>query len=121
MYESDDAGRSDVYVAPFPGPGGKRQVSASGGSQPRWGKDGKEIFFLAPDNKLMAAEVSRQGESLEIVTVRTLFQTRATGPGFQYDTAPDGQRFLINTQVDQKVSALRSHSSRTGRQVWTDR
>jgi Tol biopolymer transport system component len=104
-YQSDESRKDEIYVAPVPGPGGKRQVSISGGSQPRWRRDGKEIFFLAPDNKLMAAEVNSRGETLEIVTVRALFETRATGPGYQYDVTADGQRFLINTEVDHKVSA----------------
>jgi Tol biopolymer transport system component len=103
-YRSDESGKNEIYVAPFAGPGGKRQVSSAGGSQPRWRRDGNEIFFLAPDNKLMAAEVSGRTETLEILGVRPLFQTRATGPGYQYDVSADGQRFLINTEVDQKVS-----------------
>jgi hypothetical protein len=49
-----------VYVAQFPGPGGKWQVSTTGGNWPRWRHDGKEIFYLAPDNTLMAAEVNLQ-------------------------------------------------------------
>ncbi len=88
---------------PFPGPGGKRPVSASGGSQPRWHRDGKELFFLAPDNTLMAAEVSGRGEMFEVVTIRTLFKTRAAGPGYQYDVTADGQQYLINTMVDRKL------------------
>ena len=62
--ESDDSGRAEVYVTPFPGPGGKRQVSAAGGARPRWRRDGKEIFYLSPDNKMMAATVNGQGGKL---------------------------------------------------------
>lgn len=103
-FESDDSGKSDIYIAPFPGPGGKRQVSASGGSQPKWRRDGMEIYFLAPDSKLLVAEVSGRGETLEIGQVRVLFQTQATGPGSQYAVTGDGQRFLVNSSVDQRAA-----------------
>jgi serine/threonine protein kinase len=103
-YQSDESGKSEIYFAPFPGPGGKRQVSGSGGSQPKWRRDGKEIFFIAPDGRLMSAEVNGNGETLEIGIPRVLFQPRATGPGFQFDVADDGQRFLFNTVVEQKNS-----------------
>ncbi len=102
-YESNESDRSEIYLAPFPGPGGKRQVSASGGSQPRWRRDGKELYFLAPDNTLMATELRGDGEMLEVVTIRTLLKTRAAGHGYQYDVTADGGRFLINNLVDQKI------------------
>jgi serine/threonine protein kinase len=104
-YTSDESGRNEIYVMPFPGPGGKRQISTSGGSHPKWRSSGREIFYLAPDNKLMAAEVSGQGATLEVGAVRSLFEVR---PYFEvgsvYDLTSDGQRFLINTMVEQKAS-----------------
>ncbi len=104
-YESDESRRREIYVAPFPGPGGKRQISTAGGSYPRWRGDGKEIFYLALDNKLMAAEVNGQGATLEVGAVRPLFEARPAGAGNVYDVTADGQRFLVNTAVEQKVSS----------------
>jgi Tol biopolymer transport system component len=74
-YSSDESGRFQVYVVPFPGPGGKWQISTAGGQFPRWAQDGKEIFFLAPDNNLIAATVSSEGSGFEVGAVRLLFQT----------------------------------------------
>ena len=62
-YQSNESGRHEVYVAPFPGPGGKRQVSTAGGALPRWRADGKELFYRAADNRLMAAEVDANSGS----------------------------------------------------------
>ncbi len=106
-YQSDESGRDEVYVASFPGPGGKRQISTAGGTFPRWRSDGKEIFYLSPDNKLMAAEVKSQGATLDVGAARTLFDIRPGNrvSGYQYDATSDGQRFLVNTSVDQKVSS----------------
>ena len=104
-YTSDESGRNEIYVAPFPGPGGKQQISASGGRQPRWRGDGKEIFYLAPDNKLMAAEVNGPGASLVIGAVRPLFEAHPYESGYVYDATADGQRFLVNSVVEQKASA----------------
>jgi len=93
-YQSNESGRTEIYVAPFPGPGGKRQVSATGGTLARWRRDGKEIFFVAPDNKLMAVEVNVKGATLETGETHPLFGPFITGRGFLYDVSPDGQGFL---------------------------
>jgi DNA-binding winged helix-turn-helix (wHTH) protein/Tol biopolymer transport system component len=102
-YTSDESRRNEVYVLPFPGPGAKRQISTSGGQLPRWRGDGKEIFFIAPDNKLMAAEVNGQGAMFEVGTVRPLFEAQKTAPGYFYDVTSDGQRFLVGTAVEQRA------------------
>jgi Tol biopolymer transport system component len=112
VYESDESGRSEVYVAPFPGrsetPGSKWQISTTGGTQPRWRKDGKEIFYLAPDKRLMAAAVNGQNSAFEVGAVRSLFDTRAPStinPRSAYDVSPNGQRFLVNTLADDDAAA----------------
>ncbi|MEP6707319.1 MAG: protein kinase, partial [Pyrinomonadaceae bacterium] len=74
-YVLDELGSNQVYIAPFPGPGGKRQVSRGGGTEPRWRGDGKELFFLASDAKLMAVEVSAKELTLEIGNAQPLFET----------------------------------------------
>jgi len=93
-YKSDESGRYEIYVVPFPGPGGKRQVSLAGGTQPRWRADGKELFYIAPDRRLMTAEIGMKGADVEIGVVRPLFGPLETGQGYHYDVSPDGQRFL---------------------------
>ena len=83
-------------MVPFPGPGGKWQVSPRGGIAPRWRHDGKEIFYLSFDNKIMAAQVSGSGSSFVIGDVKPLFETRAVCAGVgPYDVTADGQRFII--------------------------
>jgi Tol biopolymer transport system component len=105
-YASDESGKFEVYVAPFPGPGGKWQVSVAGGDWPRWRRDGTEIFYLAPDNKLMAAAVNGKGSSFEVDAVKPLFDAHAApGVRYSYDVSGDGQRFLINTAPEQSASA----------------
>jgi dipeptidyl aminopeptidase/acylaminoacyl peptidase len=97
-YVSDESGSNQVYIASFPGPGGKWQASSAGGVEPRWRGDGKELFFLAPDNKLMAVQVSVFGESLTFGNAQPLFEVRpASAPGTHYDVSRDGQRFLVNS------------------------
>jgi Tol biopolymer transport system component len=104
-YQSPESGKPEVYVAPFPGPGGKRQVSVAGGGTPRWRRDGKELFYLAPDRQLMAAEVNGKGGAFEIGAVRPLFRTRAVAPALTYDVTADGQRFLVINSVDEEASS----------------
>jgi Tol biopolymer transport system component len=106
-YRSDESGRGEVYVTSFPKPGGKWQISTGGGNIARWRRDGREIFYLAPDNKLMAAQVNGQGPGVEVGPVRMLFQTRAKtiDTRYAYDVSADGQRFLVITPVEQTTSA----------------
>jgi serine/threonine protein kinase/Tol biopolymer transport system component len=96
-YISDESNNSQIYIAPFPGPGGKWQVSRNGGTEPRWRGDGKELFFLAPDNKMMAVTVNAKESSLELGNAQPLFDARpATTVGTHYDVTRDGKRFLID-------------------------
>lgn len=94
---SDESQRYEVYVAAFPGPGGKRQISTSGGVEPRWRQDGKEIFYIAPDGRLMAAAVSMKGDVLDVGAVSPLFAVTAVGAGYRYDVSSDGRHFLVRT------------------------
>jgi hypothetical protein len=100
-YSSLDAQRLEVYVMPYPGPGGKLQISPSGGTQPRWRSDGREIFYIGTDGRLMATEVKANGASLEVGRVQPLFGGLQAGStrAIPYDVAPGGQRFLVNVQV----------------------
>jgi serine/threonine protein kinase/Tol biopolymer transport system component len=109
-YHSNETGRYEVYVRSFPGPGGQQQVSTSGGIQARWRSDGQELYYIAPDGKLMAVSITMRGAAIEPGTPVALFQTRIWGGGTnanqgqQYDVSKDG-RFLLNTAVDDGAMA----------------
>jgi len=108
-YASNESGKWEIFVAPFPGPGGNWKVSAAGGSEPRWRRDGRELFYLAPDGKLMAVEV-KAGATFEAGAATPLFQTRrrvtvSSTDMFSYDVAPDGQRFLVAKDVGELTSS----------------
>ena len=95
-YMSTESGRAEIYVQSFPGPGGKWQVSSAGGSDPSWRADGKELFYRAPDQKLMAADI-RTGDDFQAGIPKPLFPGRVA-PGTarnKYLATPDGQRFLF--------------------------
>ncbi len=100
-YGSDETGRSEIYVQSFPVPGAKRQVSAAGGDQPRWRNDQKELFYLAPDGKLMSVE-ARTEPGFEAGIPVPLFSTHVPSIPLvgndrnQYLVTADGQRFLVN-------------------------
>jgi Tol biopolymer transport system component len=101
-YTSNESGRSEVYVQSFPLSGGKWQVSTGGGAQPHWRRDGKELFYIAPDRKLMAVDV-KIAATFETSAPKTLFQTqvvRYEAPN-RYLVTGDGQRFLVNSPVEE--------------------
>jgi dipeptidyl aminopeptidase/acylaminoacyl peptidase len=102
-YSSDESGRSEIYVTPFDGASGKRQISTGGGRFPKW--RGNEIFYLGLDNKLMVSEVNVKGETFEVGATRPLFEIRPGGPGIIYDVTTDGQRFLVNEAVEQQITS----------------
>ena len=102
-YASNESGKWEIYVSSFPGPGGNWKVSSAGGSEPRWRRDGEELFYLAPDGTLMALDV-KEGAAFEAEAARPLFQTRrrehtSAADLFSYDVSADGRRFLVNTDV----------------------
>ncbi len=105
-YCSNESGEYKVYVVPFPGPGGKWQVSPAGGCGPRWRRDGKEIFYLSSDNRLMATEVKAGGSSFEIGATHALFATRPYGVFGRFDVSADGQRFAIPYEAGQPSAAI---------------
>jgi Tol biopolymer transport system component len=103
-YSSDESGRREVYVQGFvpdhvPAAGiTKRQISTAGGAKPRWRRDGKEMYYIASDGKMMAVPVKSTATTFEVGVAVPLFATRTRGYT-PYDVAPDG-RFLINTATD---------------------
>ena len=104
-YVTNESGKSEVYVAPFRRAGGKQQISIAGGTIPRWRGDGSEIFYFAPDLKVMAAAVDGKGAKFEVKAVRPLFQTTAIAMGAEYDASSDGQRFLISMAPAQPTAS----------------
>ena len=96
-YMSNESGQSEVYIQTFPIGGGKWRVSTGGGVQPHWRRDGKELYYVATDRKLMAVDV-KLGGSVEIGATMPLFQTEISVPSpNRYAVTADGQRFLINS------------------------
>ena len=101
LYVSNESGRFEVYVQPYPGPGGKWQVSTDGGTEPSWNRNGLEIFYRS-GNKMMAVDVSTH-PGFSAGKPRTLFQgeylqSPVTAPN--YDISPDGQKFLMLKTTD---------------------
>jgi len=102
-YESNKSGRPEIYVQPFPGPGAESQISTSGGAQVRWQRDGKGLFYIGLDERLIAVSirVAGDGHSIEADAAVPLFATHVGGAlqpetGPLYMVSPDGQRFLMN-------------------------
>jgi Tol biopolymer transport system component len=106
-YSSDESGGYEIYVQSFHRGGGKRQVSTKGGVGPHWRRDGKELFYYSGDGKLMSVEV-KTGASFEASVPGALFEFRS-GNGLvvvaPYAVSADGQRFLLNTLVDESGGA----------------
>jgi serine/threonine protein kinase len=99
-YSSDKSGQWEVYVRSFPDPGFELPISTGGGGDPRWRRDGKELFYLAEDKKLMSVQIQTAAHRLEASVPRPLFETRVRGVNDQrnyYAVTADGQRFLFAT------------------------
>jgi len=99
-YVSDETKRNEIYVQTFPTPGGKWQISTNGGLYPVWSRDGKELFYIGADQKLMAVEVMG-GNTFQAGVPRPLFQTRLGSGVFAiwFDVSKDG-RFLMPVPVE---------------------
>ncbi len=105
-YTSDESGRFEVYVQEFPGPGGKWQISTRGGFQPTWRSDGRELYYISTDGRLMSVSIGTVPGFTAGVPV-PLFNTHISlsGADSQYAPSADGQRFLLITQ-DAEVTPL---------------
>jgi Tol biopolymer transport system component len=113
-YYSNESGRSEVYVVPFPDPSERWQLSNAGGNLPQWRGDGGEVFYAGRDNRLMAVLIGARGRELDVEAPRALFDARPVGPRSFFDVLPDGQRFLVNSRRGDSLS-----SSITILQNWT--
>jgi serine/threonine protein kinase/Tol biopolymer transport system component len=102
-YNSDESGNMEVYVQPWPGPGGKWQISNAGGGDPHWRGDGKEIFYATAENAVMAVPVSA-GASFEVGAPVKLFERPLVSVGVivrnRFTVTPDGQRFLVVSSAE---------------------
>ena len=98
-YISDESGRFEIYVQPYPTTGAKWQVSKNGGHWPHWRRDGKELFWLELDGTMMAAGVSA-GQTFQAEIATPLFKTGLTEIADRYSVSPDGQRFLLRMPVE---------------------
>ena len=108
-YSSNESGRFEVYVQAFPEPREKVLVSPNGGGQPRWRRDGKELFYVAPDDRLMAVPTTLStNERVTIGAASLLFVVRLAveavpgGNKQQYAVSSDGQRFLMNVATEER-------------------
>jgi Tol biopolymer transport system component len=110
-YESEISGRAEIYVSPFPDAASAPAVlvSKDGGSFPRWRRDGKELFYLSPDTKMMVVDVIST-PSFKVSAPKTLFDLREFTYGSDvartWDVSADGQRFLVNATEKQSVRPL---------------
>jgi len=98
-YTTDASGREEVYVQEFPRAQGKWQVSTNGGTQPRWRRDGKELFYVSAGGELIAVNVKAGVEGIDVSVQKRLFPLHIVPEDYTYGVTADGQRFLVNTVV----------------------
>ena len=106
-YQSDESGRYEVYVQPFPGPGRKFQISTDGGERPNWNPKGGELFYGSPGNKMMVVDVTTS-PAFSASRPRVLFEgleTSITDPTC-CEVSPDGERFLMIKEGDSSDAEL---------------
>jgi hypothetical protein len=102
-YLSDETGRFDVYIQSFPKPRGKVRISSNGGYRPEWRKDGKELYYITPEGKLMAAAVNGTGSVFQSSPPQPILSSvRIQGDTDrqQYQASADGTRFIVNAAVE---------------------
>ncbi len=106
-YQTDESGVAEVFVRSYPDLAERWQISTGGGSQPRWRGDGRELYFVAPDRKLMAVEITTEPR-FAAARPHALFQTNIlplVEARNHYDVTPDGRRFLVNSRLPEDATA----------------
>ncbi len=102
-YQSDESGQDQVYVQAIPATGAKYQISATGGTMPRWSHDGKELYYHSPDLKMMAVPI-KIGSTVQVGAPQALFQLPAGSSWYQ--ASRDGKRFLVSVLSGSEGTAL---------------
>ena len=117
-YASDESGQAQVYIEAIPRNGSRVQVSTAGGSQPRWRRDGRELFYVSEDEKMMSAPIQVSGASIQAGRPAVLFDD---APGtipvfFQYQPTADGQRFLaiVDAGIVPRLTVVLNWRARSG-------
>jgi len=105
LYMSAETGRSEVYLTTYPSHEWRTQLSVAGGVSPRWRADGREAYYVARDNKLMAVTITVHGNRATLSEPNPLFDVRPVSRGMFYAPAADGERFLVNTLRDASAAA----------------
>jgi serine/threonine protein kinase/Tol biopolymer transport system component len=105
VYATNETGRPEVFVAAFPQPGGRWQVSQGGGVEPRWSRDGRELFYVDPQNQLVSVEVETNHNGFQLGGARPLFQWHGAGGLWRYDVSPDGSRFLVTAPLEEDLAS----------------
>jgi eukaryotic-like serine/threonine-protein kinase len=108
-YVSEETGKDEIFVVPFPSLSAKFQVSTAGGEQVAWRGDGKELYYVTSDRKLMVVSLDTTGGTLKAAQPQELFATAITKQHHalhQFDVTQDGQRFLINTRPEQSSEPI---------------
>jgi Tol biopolymer transport system component len=99
-YATDESGQTEVYVAKFPSGGGKARISVAGGTHPRWRHDGRELFYVSLDSKLVSVDVSVTASEVRVGGSRPLFAIPAPRQfGYNFDVTANGQRFIVINDV----------------------
>jgi serine/threonine-protein kinase len=112
-YMSNESSRHEVYVRPFPGPGGKFQISAAGGVFPRWSPSGRQIYFAAPDYRIMVADVDAKGDAFASGKPKVWSETRiGLAPRWTtFNVAPDGKIVAFVPEGDQTIVRGMTHAT----------
>ena len=100
-YQSAETGRMEVFIRPFPGPGGRWQISSDGGALPTWSRARAELFYLAPDRRIMVTPYRIAGEEFRADKPRALSDVQFAADLFsrRYDVHPDGERFVVTAPL----------------------
>jgi len=107
-YSSDESGRAEVYVRPFPGPGGKWQVSTAGGVWPTWSRSRRELFYLGLDGRIMEAGYTVEGDSFRAEKPRVWSLGLVVGPfNRTFDMHPDGERVAVLKAAEDEAEGTR--------------
>ena len=107
-YESDDSGQWEVYIQPFRRPGPRVPVSVDGGGQPKWRRDGRELFYLSAASRVMSVPIKQDALKLDVGVPVALFESGSFRPGYDdYAPSGDGQRFLVKVPKEKRTLQMR--------------